>query len=278
MLEIGRVVGAGGKQNDLRVGDSGGRYLLECSDQLGAVIVDRTQTNVVEQIGKGAQHHVPVLDDIADARGCARVVLEHQERAALVAHDVSAANVDIGLVRQIDAAHQRAVVVVAEDQLGRDHAVAQHMLIMVNVVEQQVDRRDPLDDAALYVPPLLSRQHARQDVERQDAVDRPRVRVDRKGDPKIVELGVRGGGALFEHTDRQAREALADDMARRAAQHLAKEALRIVTVEDREFHPPTRDIGRRPHEAFSTPIWAKVHVVTQRPKYARVRIGAGVAR
>jgi hypothetical protein len=33
---------------------------------------------------------------------------------------MSVPQMDIGLVRQIDAAHQRAVVAVAEDQFGRD--------------------------------------------------------------------------------------------------------------------------------------------------------------
>ena len=254
MLEIGRVVSAGRKQNDLRVGDSDGRHLLQCRHQPCAVIVDRAQADLVEQIGKGAQHHVPVLDDIADARGCARVVLEHEECAALVADDVGAADIDIGLVWQIDAAHQRTIVAVAEDQIGRHHAVAQQVLLVVDVVEQQVERGDPLDDAALEVAPLLGRQDSRQDVERQDSVDRIRFRVDRKRDPEVVELGVGGGGAFFERIDRQAGEALADDMARRAAQHLAIQALRIITVEDRAIHLPTRDIGRRLWQAFSAPM------------------------
>ena len=91
---------------------------------------------------------------------------------SLVADDVGAADVDVGPVRQIDAAHLRAVVAVAEDQLGRDDAVPQHLLLVVDVVEQQVERGDPLEDAALDVPPVLGRQDARDHVERQDAVDR----------------------------------------------------------------------------------------------------------
>src|SRR6266851_3906949 len=61
MLEIGRIVGAGGQQHDLRVGNSGGCDLLQCRDQLGTVIVDRAQADVVEEVREGAQHHVAVL-------------------------------------------------------------------------------------------------------------------------------------------------------------------------------------------------------------------------
>ena len=58
------------------------------------------------------------------------------------------------------------------------------MLVMVDVVEQQVDRGDALHDAALDVPPLLGREDARQHVEWQDSIDRPRIGVDRESDAK----------------------------------------------------------------------------------------------
>jgi len=75
-----------------------------------------------------------------------------------VPHDIGPADVDIGLVRQIDAAHRRAIVAVAEDQLRRDDPVPQDVLFMVNIVEQQVDRGDPLRNATLEVLPFFGRQ------------------------------------------------------------------------------------------------------------------------
>ena len=202
MLEIGRVVGAGRQQHDLRLGRSRRRDLLQGRDQPRAVIVDWAQADVVEQVGKGAQHHVAVLDDVADPRRGAGIVFEHEKGAVFVAHDVGAADVDIGLVRQVDAAHVGPVVRVAEDQVGRDDAVRQHVLVVVDVVEQQVDRGDALDDAAFEMAPFRGRQHPRQHVERQDAVDRLGVGIDRKGDAEIVELGIGGGGAFLERLDR----------------------------------------------------------------------------
>ena len=80
------------------------------SQQPGAVIGDRAQPDAFQQVGEGAHHHVPVLDDIADARRRAGVVFEHHELARPVAHDVRAADVDIGAVRQVHAAHDRPVV------------------------------------------------------------------------------------------------------------------------------------------------------------------------
>jgi len=71
-----------------------------------------------------------------------------------------------------------------------------------------------------------------------------------------------GGGALFERIDRQAGEALADDVARRAAQHLAVKALRIVTVEDRGIHLPIRDRRSNLASIFCANA-PEVHVATQ---------------
>jgi len=64
---------------------------------------------------------------------------------------------------------------------------------------------------------------------------------------------VGGGGALLERVDRQSGQALSDDPAGGTAKHLAIEARRIIFVEDRGIHLPTRNI--RPFSAaiFSRP-------------------------
>ena len=58
---------------------------------------------------------------------------------------------------------------------------------MIEVVEQQVERGDPLDHPAFDMRPFRGGQYARDRVERQDAVDRVAVGIDREGDPEIVE-------------------------------------------------------------------------------------------
>jgi hypothetical protein len=58
-------------------------------------------------------------------------------------------------------------------------------LLVVNVVEQQVDRHDALDNAGLYPLPLLPGENAGDDIERQRPVDRLRIRIDREGDPRL---------------------------------------------------------------------------------------------
>ena len=107
---------------------------------------------------------------------------------------------------------------------------------MIEVVEQQVDRGDALDDAALDLLPFVGRQHARDRVERQDAVDRLAVGIDREGDAEIVERLLGAGGAALELADRHAAEPVADVRGRRAAQHLAIKAAGIVGIENELTH------------------------------------------
>jgi len=134
------------------------------------------------------------------------------------------------------AAHARPVIGVAENQIRRDDAVRQDLLLVIDVVEQEIERGDPLDNAALDLPPFLGRQHPRDRIEGQDAVDCAVRRIEREGDAVIVERLFGGGGAPPEIRDRQMAEPLAQFGRRRAALHLAIEPLRVVAVEHEACH------------------------------------------
>ena len=107
---------------------------------------------------------------------------------------------------------------------------------MIDIVEQQVEGGDPLNDAAFYLPPFIGRQHPRDRVEGQDAVDRAALRVEREGDAVIIKRLRGGGGAPLEIGERQMVEPLAQGGCCRATQHLAIEPLRIVAVEHEASH------------------------------------------
>jgi hypothetical protein len=125
----------------------------------GPIGVDLPKAEACDQVSEGAQHQVAVLDHVGDAGWCARVVLEHQEAAVVVAHDVDAADLDIGAVRQVVADHLAAEVAVAEHEVGRHDAIVENLLVMIDVVEELVDRRDPLHDTGLDGPPVGSGQY-----------------------------------------------------------------------------------------------------------------------
>ena len=104
---------------------------------------------------------------------------------------------------------------------------------MIDVVEEQVERGDPLDDAGLDLRHSAAVMMRGMHVERQDAVDRVAVGVDGEGDAEVqqVALGVRGAAA--QRLDRQVAQSLAQQgkcVMRRLArpQHLAEQAARVV--------------------------------------------------
>ncbi len=104
---------------------------------------------------------------------------------------------------------------------------------MIEVMQQQVERGDALDHAALDDPPLVRGEHPRDRIERQDAIDRPLVGIDGKGDALVEQPRLRPGRALLQRLDGERGEPLADGPRRLPAQHLAVGAGRIVAIQDR---------------------------------------------
>ena len=76
-----------------------------------------------------------------------------------------------------------------DDLLGND-AVAENILRVIDVVQEQIERGDSLDEAALDEVPFLRGNDARHEVERENALRSLVVVVDREGDA----LGEKGGG------------------------------------------------------------------------------------
>ena len=80
---------------------------------------------------------------------------------------------------------------------------------MIDVVQEQVQRAHALDDAGLQRAPFLRGDHARDQVERQDAVDRGRVGIDGEGDAALQQVAFGIGGAAAQRLDRQMAQPVA---------------------------------------------------------------------
>ena len=86
----------------------------------------------------------------------------------------------------------------AEDLGGRDDAVLEDLLLVVEVVEEQVERGDALDEPRLEPRPLVRRDDPRDQVEREDAFRALGVVVDGESDPPPQEREVDRGPPLLE--------------------------------------------------------------------------------
>ena len=84
---------------------------------------------------------------------------------------------------------------------------------MVDVVEEEVERGDPLDQAGLDLLPLARRDDARERVEREDPLRALVVAVDREGD------------ALLEEQQFEAAELLVEFLVPEHGQHVGHAAV-----------------------------------------------------
>src|SRR5450432_3077955 len=169
-------------------------------------MLDRRHPVVGEEFGKQAHHHFAVLEHVRDAGGNAQIVLEHEKFAGAVAHDVDAGDVSVNAPGHVDALHLRTVLRVAENLLGRDQARFEYLLVVVNVVDECIERANALLQAALEPDPLLERQDARHDIEGDQSLCTFFLPVHGEGNADAVEQGIRFGALL-----RQPRRGLASE-------------------------------------------------------------------
>ncbi len=170
MLEVRAVVHAGRQHDDGRIVDRRRRDRAQRLEQEVGVVRDRRDAVAAEELREEPHHHLAVLEHVRDPARNAQVVLEHVVAAAAVgvggAHDVDAGDVRVDVAGHLDALHLGAVLRVAEHLVGRDDARLEDLLVVIDVVEEAVQRRDALAQTPLHHAPLVGRDDARDEVER----------------------------------------------------------------------------------------------------------------
>jgi len=122
------------------------------------------------------------------------------------ADDVDAGDVRVHVARHVHAHHLGPVLCVVQHLLGGHDAGLQDLLPVVDVVDEPVQRRHALAQASLHVAPLLARDHARDQVERDQALGAGAVlvlgAVDREGDADAAEDEFRFLALRLHHVGR----------------------------------------------------------------------------
>ena len=184
MLEIGGVIDARRQHHHLGLLHAGGRQRAQHVEQLRRIVIDRQDTGGLEHLGEHAFYDLAVLEHVRHPGGDAQIVLQHVHRAVGAAHQVRAADVRPDALRRVNADALRAKVGRIGQVSAREHVIAHDALLVVDVVDEQIERLRALLQPGFDAPPLVERDHARNDVERPGAIDRSALLViDRKGDP-----------------------------------------------------------------------------------------------
>src|SRR3954462_14366007 len=122
---------------------------------------------VVEEPRDEPRHRDAVLEHVGDAARGPHVVLEHLPRAVGVADQVAAGDGEVAAARRPDAVDDAGEVRAGDDQPPRHDPLAHDVALVVDVVDEAVQRPDALREAALDVRPLPGRQDPGDEVERE---------------------------------------------------------------------------------------------------------------
>ena len=169
-------------------------------------MLDRPYAVATIKVAERTLRHFAVGKHVRHARRHPQIIFEHHEGAVFAPDDVGAADVDIGIERHADAAHLPQIVFRAIDEIARHHAVVQDLAVVVDVLEERVERHDSLLQAALELVPFRPRHDARQQVGRDNLLRRLLVAIHRERDALMQERALAHLLAQFELVHRQGAE------------------------------------------------------------------------
>ena len=173
----------GREHHDRGVGHAARGGHAEGADQPGRIVGHHLDRLAPEHLGQHPRHGGPVGQHVADTRRAAEVVLEDPELAVLVAHDVDPGHVDAYAVGRVDPVDRPEEARRAGDHVVRDDPVVEDAGAVVDVVEEGLQRPNPLGDALGDAVPLAGGEDPGHDVERKRSL----LAVQIEGDALVHE-------------------------------------------------------------------------------------------
>jgi len=131
------------------------------------------------------------------------------------AHQVDAGDMRVHTARQIETLRHGGELAVVQDVPLGDMAGAADLTLAVGVGQEQVQRLDPLRQPGLEILPLLVRQHARHDVERDRGLAAGGGAIGTESDPLAPIEAVDLGALAVEHGCRRLLQPARDLTIRR---------------------------------------------------------------
>ena len=182
------------------------RHRPQILEQPLRVVADGGDRLAGKGVRKQPHHDLAVLEHVGDAGGRAHIVLEHEKVALAGADEIDAGDMGIDPVRRLDAVHLGPVGRVEKHEVRRHEAGLDDLLVVVDVVEEDVDRLHPLNAAALDKLPFGAVEDARNEVERDQPLGRAAVGIDGEGDAEAAKQLLRRDLLGDERFDREAVE------------------------------------------------------------------------
>ena len=204
MFEVGGIEDSRRQHNDGRVVRRSRRQRRQRVVELRRVIIHGQDVIVLEQFREDALHDLPVLHHVRHSRRNAQIVLQHVDRAIAVPDEIRSADMCPHAQRRIDAAALGPEIPGVRQHLGRKHAVLHDFLIVVQVIDEQVERLHALLETGAHPFPLAARDDARNQVQRPRPVNGTvSLGIHREGDSHFLDGQLQGrlpgGDVLVRH-------------------------------------------------------------------------------
>ena len=174
--------------------------------QLLRVVLDRRDAVPGEQVREQPHHHLAAFQHVGDAGRRAGVVLQHVEVVRPDADDVDAGDMGVDAAGRVQPLHLRQVAGIVQHQPLRHLAGAQDLLVVIDVVQEGVERLHPLRQPLLEMPPFGGVEHAGHDVERDQPLGIAALAIDREGDADAAEQRRRLPALEIEDRSRRRRQ------------------------------------------------------------------------
>ena len=141
----------------------------------------------MKQPGEYLLHYPAAGEHVRDPAGDAEIVLQNHEVSFRISNQIRTDHGDVNVARHFDAAHFPAVVFAGVNNVAGHDAVFNDFALVIDIFEEEIQRRDPLRQSALDFFPFRRGDDPGQQIVRKNPLRAFVVSVDRKSDSLVEE-------------------------------------------------------------------------------------------
>src|SRR6267154_3148184 len=184
-------------------GDSGSRNasrgdVLQHLEELLRVMFDRAHTDSFEHRSERPFHRSPILQHVAHSGWTSPIILQNHPFSFVASDQVRATNVDVNILWDLKVDELAPEMFPGKDIRWRYNAVLNNFLLVINIVEEKIERGDALGQAPLEMLPLACRYDSWDEIERKNFLRPAGVPINIKGDALAQKCGINRLTTMFE--------------------------------------------------------------------------------
>jgi hypothetical protein len=169
-------------------------------------VVHRPDAVVAKHGREYALEDFAIGEHVGDAARHAKVVFENGEVAVRKPDKIGAADADVDITGNIQAAHLAAEVFAAINEFAGDDAIGEDAAFVIDVAEEKIEGSEALGESLFDFGPLADRDDAREKIVGKDALCAFLAPVNGEGDALVEEGEVGGLLAAAELFGRETKE------------------------------------------------------------------------